>query len=175
MAIHYMEIKMNFSVGAILSALTACMVVTMTAAYQLSKNKEKQDGLIYSLLLLGLAAFWLVLFYSIYFLFAITTQYLELPKVPYFMRVLWPSALLPYAPLLAATFAWWHSFLQAIYWLTVPDLDEPDRDEFRRWHLKNLKKSICIWSAIYVALFVAVQIWYRVPYFSTISLPAPLP
>lgn len=166
---------MSFSLGTILSALTVCMVITMTAAYQLAKKRARVDGLIYSLILLGLGVFWVILSYSLYFLVAITTQYFDQPKVPYLMQVLWPSALLPYAPLLLALFGWWHSFLQAIYWIHVEGASEEERVRFRKWHNEKMMSSIRKWGIAYLVLFVAVQVWYRVPYFSTIPLPVPLP
>lgn len=151
------------------------MVITITAAYQLAKKKRQIDGVIHLLLLLGLGAFWVVLSYSLYFLVAYSMQFFDQPKAPYFVRILWPSALLPYAPLFFALFAWWHSFMLAIYWFTADDVPEKEQRGFREWHQKRLRRSLFWWSAIYLLILIAIQIWYRLPFFSTIALPSPLP
>lgn len=131
---------MDLPLGSIFTALTACMTILLTAAYQIYKKDSKNKGFVSCLLLLGLATFWLILFYSIYFLLAISMKMFDQPIAPSLIRMLWPSSLLPYAPLYLAAFSWWHSYLMTLYWLFDDYETNEERESYREFHFNMLKK-----------------------------------
>ncbi len=164
---------MDLPLGSIFTALTACMTILLTAAYQIYKKDSKNKGFVSCLLLLGLATFWLILFYSIYFLLAISMKMFDQPIAPSLIRMLWPSSLLPYAPLYLAAFSWWHSYLMTLYWLFDDYETNEERESYREFHFNMLKKSLKCWVTVSFIIFLVVQLYYRCP--GPIDLTSPLP
>lgn len=160
--------------GEILTVLGGVLSGVMLVAYRIEKQKGIQ-GVTCALLCAAAIPFWLIVFYSVYLLVGDALELFGQPRAPYLIRVLWPESLLPYAPLVASILAWWETALFLPYWIKVENETQEERRDRLNWYLKRVRRSSVKWLLAYAAFWVVIQIWYRVPFFATIELPAPLP
>lgn len=157
----------------ILTALGATLGAVMTVSYNI-KTKGGISGLTCLLLSFGALVAWLIVFYSIYLLVGNTLEYFGQPKAPYLIRLFWPEALLPYAPLLLSIFAWWHTILILPYWVRRGDETEEELFDKLQWHMGRIRYSLWAWFIGYVIVLLAIQTIYRCPWFSWVFTLEPL-
>lgn len=160
--------------GSILSTLAALLGAVVTLFYYLEKQGGRLSGLGCGLLIAAAIPFWLILSFSIYLLAGEVLATFGLPRAPYLVRVLWPEALLPYAPFLVAAFGWWHTALLLPYFVYPEGTKEEELRERRAWFRAAFGRSFRWWCLGYLALWAVVQIVCRVPFFRSIPLPEPL-
>lgn len=160
--------------GSILSTLAALLGAMATLFYYLEKRGGHLSGLGCGLLIAAAVPFWLIVSFSVYLLAGEVLAMFGLPRAPYLVRVLWPEALLPYAPFLAAAFGWWHTALLLPYFAYPEGATQEELRERRAWFRAAFERSFRWWCLGYLALWAAVQIVCRVPFFRSIPLPAPL-
>lgn len=158
----------------ILAGLATFLSVIGGCAYKIEKKKGI-NSITCALLCAGALPFWLIVSYSIYMLVGESLALFNQPKVPDFVRVLWPGALIPYAPLAVALFAWWETFLFMPYWVREENESEVERRNRLEWYLHRVRMSIWRWIIALVVFLVAVQCFYRTSLFLELNLPAPLP
>ena len=162
---------MDFSTGAILSGLVVVTGGVITLAYKLETRGGTINGLTCALLIGAAIPFWLFVFYSIYFLVGASLKEFEQPLNPFPINILWPTSLLPFAPLAAAVFCCWHTALLLPYWVRPCDTPNAELDARRQWFMARIKKSIKWWGLAYIALLVIVQLFHRVPSLASITWP----
>lgn len=165
---------MDFSTGAILTGLTVVVGGVLALAYKLEKQGGTIKGLTCALLIVAALPFWLFVCYSIYFLIGATLKEFGQPLNPFPINILWPTAILPFAPLAASLFCWWHTALVLPYWVMPDDLTESQLAERQRLFLGRAKKSVRRWFVAYIALLVAVQASHRIPFLQNVAWPGAL-
>lgn len=164
---------MDFSPKEILATLTAVLGSVMAVAYQVEK-KNGINGLTCLLLCAGMGVFWLIVFYSIYFLVGSSLEMFGQPRAPYLIRVLWPEALLPYAPLVASLFAWSVTTRVLPYWIRHENETEEERHERLTFFVNQARRHAIFLGKLYILVWLLVQFAYRCPLAQMIPLPTPL-
>ena len=165
---------MDLSIETLLTCLTGVVCGVMALAHHLEKRGQTINGLTCALLIGVAFPFWLVVFYSIYFLVGYALQMFGQSLNPFPINILWPRSLLPFAPLVVAVFCWWQTLLALPYWVRSKDLSEDELNERRQWFLKRVKKSSQRWIIAYFLLWVIVQAFHRVPCLANIQWPSAL-
>lgn len=165
---------MDFSTGAILTGLAVIVGAVMTLAFNLEKRGETINGVTCFFLIIAAIPFWLFICYSIYFLVGAALKEFGQPLNPFPINILWPTQLLPFAPLVASLFCWWQTMLALPYWSRPSDLTEEELAARQEWFLRRSKKSIARWFMAYFVLFVLVQAFHRIPCLKSLAWPSAL-
>ena len=142
--------------GSILSTLAALLGAMATLFYYLEKRGGHLSGLGCGLLIAAAVPFWLIVSFSVYLLAGEVLAMFGLPRAPYLVRVLWPEARL------------------LTYFAYPEGATQEELRERRAWFRAAFERSFRWWCLGYLALWAAVQIVCRVPFFRSIPLPAPL-
>lgn len=166
-----LEVIMEFSIGAISSGLAVLVGGVITLAYKLETRGGTINGLTCALLIIAALPFWLFVCYAIYFLVGASLKEFGQPLNPFPINILWPPALLPFAPLAAALFCWWHTALVLPYWVRPNNLTEDELNAWQDWFVTRTKKSVRSWFVVYLVLLFVVQVFHRVPCLRDLSWP----
>lgn len=164
----------TLSIGAILTAFTVALGAILQVITRLQNKDGRLDGLTCGLLAVGAIPFWLAIVYSVYFLTGLCLKAFDQPLNPTWLTIIWPTALLPFAPIVFATFMWWHSYLVLLAFVRPKDLSTEDLEAHYAWHRRRIFKSIIIWGIGYLLILILIQLFNRVPCLANLPWPAPL-